>query len=166
MVRTRGGHQYRLRVQTRSPARDATGTFRAAANISPVQGAEAPPSVSPDTSIISNPTSVDIPEEPQGAEPHPKDTIPGWDLDPPLLCIHGLHGGHHLLSGLGHLARGSLHVLGPSLHSLQLLKVLHGHHLNYRLPRELGVHYFTVTRYLGMWIVMPRTFTESSFIIY
>ena len=72
MVRTRGGHQYRLRVQTRSPARDATGTFRAAANISLVQGAEAPPSVSPDTSIISNPTSVDIPEEPQGAEPPSK----------------------------------------------------------------------------------------------
>ena len=98
--------------------------------------------------------------------PHSDDTVPGWDLDPPLLCIRGLHGGHCLLSGPGHLARGSLHVLGPSLHSLQLLRVLHGHRLNYPLPQELSVHYFTVTRYPGMLIIVPRTFTESSFMIY
>ena len=65
MVRTRGGHRYRPRVQTRSPARDATGTSRASADIYPVQGAEAPPSVSPATAIASS----NIPEEPQGVEP-------------------------------------------------------------------------------------------------
>ena len=68
MVRTRGGHRYRPRVQTRSPARDATGTSKATAHNSPVQGAKAPPSVSPATVIISNPASADILEEPQGAE--------------------------------------------------------------------------------------------------
>ena len=70
MVQTRGGHRYRPRVQTRSPVRDATGTSRATVDISPVQGVEAPPSVSPATVIISNPASTDILEEPQGAE-HP-----------------------------------------------------------------------------------------------
>ena len=65
MVRTRGGHRCRPRVQTRSPARDATSTSRAAADISLVQGAKAPPSVSPATAIAS----ADIPEEPQAAKP-------------------------------------------------------------------------------------------------
>ena len=94
----------------------------------------------------------------------PDDTIPRWDLAPPLLCIHGLHGGHLLPSGPGHLARRSLHVLGPSLYSLQLPRVLHSHHLSYPLLRGLGVHYFTVTRYPGIWIVLPRTFIESPII--
>ena len=68
MVRMRGGHQYRPRVQTRSPVKDAMGTSRAAADISPVRGTEAPPSVSPATTIAS----TDIPKEPQGAEPPSK----------------------------------------------------------------------------------------------
>ena len=48
------------------------GTSKAAAAISPVQGAEAPPSVPPATTIISNPASTDIPEEPQGVDPPSK----------------------------------------------------------------------------------------------
>ena len=69
MVQTRGGHRYRPMIHTRSPARDATGTSRVAADTSPVQGAEAPPYVSPATTIISNPASTDILEEPHCAEP-------------------------------------------------------------------------------------------------
>ena len=68
MGRAHGGHRYRPRVQTRSPARDFTGTSRVATDISPVKGAEAPPFVSPATTIISNPASADIPKDPQGAE--------------------------------------------------------------------------------------------------
>ena len=98
--------------------------------------------------------------------PHPDYIIPEWDLDPPLLSIHGLHGLHRLLSGPKHLARGSLRVLGLSLRSIQLLRVLHGHRLSYPLLRGLGIHYFTMTRYPGMWIVVPRTFMESPIMIY
>ena len=166
MVRTRGGHRYRPRVHTCSPSRDAAGTSRAVADHSPAQGAEAPPALSPATAMMQSPISADIPEEPQGVEPPSRRYNTQVGPRPPSPCIHGLHGGHRLPSGLGHLTRGSLHILGPSLHSLQLLRVLHGHRLNYPLPRELGVHYFTVTRYPGMWIVMPRTSTESSFMIY
>ena len=76
--------------------------------------------------------------------PHPDDTIPGWDLGPPLLCIHGHNGGPRLPSGPGHLARWSLRVLGPSLYSLQLPRILHRHRLSYPLLRGLGVHYLAV----------------------
>ena len=64
MVWMRGGHRYRPRVQTPSPVRDAMGTSKATADTSPVQGTEAPPSVSPAIAIISNLASADIPEEP------------------------------------------------------------------------------------------------------
>ena len=103
--------------------------------------------------------------------PHPKDTIPWWDLAPPppplsLLCIHGLHRGNRLPSEPEHLAQGSLHVLDLSLRSLQLPRAMHRHRLSYPLLRGLSVHYFIVTRYPRMWIVVPRTFTESPTMIY
>ena len=166
MVRKRGGHRYRPRVQTRSPSRDVAGTSRVAVDHSVAQGAEAPPALSPATTMMQSPASADILEEPQGADPPSRlyNTRVGPRL--PLLCIHDLHGGHRLPSGPEHLARGSLHVLGLSLRSLQLPRVLHGHRLNYPLFRGLGVHYFTVTRYLGMWIVVLRTFMESPIMIY
>ena len=41
--------------------------------------------------------------------PHPDDTIPGWDLAPPLLCIHGHHGGHRFPSGPEHSPGESSH---------------------------------------------------------
>ena len=69
MVRTRGGHRYRPRVQTRSPSRDAAGTSRATADHSQAQGVEAPPALSPATAMMPSPASADIPEEPQGSEP-------------------------------------------------------------------------------------------------
>ena len=91
---------------------------------------------------MQSPASADIPEEPQGAEPPSRryNTRVG-PRPPPLLCIHGLHGGHRLLSWPEQLARGSLHVLSLSLHGLQLPRVLHSHHLSYPLLRGLGVHY-------------------------
>ena len=64
MVRTQGGHRYRPRVQTHSPSRDVAGTSKAAADHSPAQGAEAPPSVSLATTLVLNPASTDIPKEP------------------------------------------------------------------------------------------------------
>ena len=121
---------------------------------------------------MQSPASADILIEPQGIEPPSRryntrvGPRPPPPPPPPLLCIHGLHGGHRLLSGLGHLARGSLHVLGLSFHGLQLPRVLHSHCLSYPLLRGLGVHYFTVNQYPGMWIIVPRTFTESSIMIY
>ena len=142
------------------------GTSRAAADHSPAQGAEAPPALSLATAMMQSPASADILEEPQGAEPPSRRYNTRVGPRPPLLCIHGLHGGHRLPSGPRHLARGSLHVLGLSLRSLQLPRVLHGHRLNYPPLRGLSVHYSTVTRYSGMWIVMPRTFTESPIMIY
>ena len=69
MVLTRGGHRFRPRVQTRTPARDGTGTSKAAADHSPAKGAEAPPALSPATSMMQSPASANILEEPQGVEP-------------------------------------------------------------------------------------------------
>ena len=69
MVRTRGGHRFRPRVQTRTPARDDTGTSRAAADYFPAQGVEAPPALSPTIAMMQSLASADILEEPQGAEP-------------------------------------------------------------------------------------------------
>ena len=166
MVHTRGGHRFKPRVQTRTPARDGTGTSRATADHSPAQGAKAPPALSPATAMMQSPASADIPEEPQGAEPLSRQYNTRVGPRPPLLCIHGLHGGHSLPSGPGHLARGSLHILGLSLRGLQLPRFLHGHRLSYPPLRGLSVHYSTVTRYPGMCIVMPRTFTESPIMIY
>ena len=57
------------RVQTHSPSKDAAGTSKAAADHSLAQGAEAPPALSPATSMMQSPASADIPGEPQGAEP-------------------------------------------------------------------------------------------------
>ena len=47
MVRTRGGHRYRPRVQFNTPERDGAGISRAAASHSPDQVAETPPSFAP-----------------------------------------------------------------------------------------------------------------------
>ena len=176
MVRTYGGHRFKPRVQTRTPARDGTGTSKASTDQSPAQGAETPPALSPAAAMMQSPASADIPEEPQGAEPPsrryntqvgPRPPPPPPPPPPsPLMCIHDLHRGHRLPSGPGHLAWGSLLVLGLSLRGLQLPRVLHSHRLSYPPLRGLGVHYFTVTRYPGMWIVVPRTFMESPILIY
>ena len=69
MVHTRGGHRYRPRVQTRAPARDGTGTSRAATGHSPTQDAEAPPALTPDAAVMQIPSSTAILEEAQGSEP-------------------------------------------------------------------------------------------------
>ena len=69
MVRTRGGHRSRPRVQTSTPARDGAGTSRAATGHSPAQDTEAPPALTPDAAMMQSPTSVAIPKESQGTEP-------------------------------------------------------------------------------------------------
>ena len=51
MVRTRGAHLYRPRVQFSTLERDGTGTSRAAAAHSPNQGTETPPALAP-TSVL------------------------------------------------------------------------------------------------------------------
>ena len=45
------------------------GTSRAATDHFPSQGAESPPALSPVTAMMQSPASVNILEEPQGAEP-------------------------------------------------------------------------------------------------
>ena len=72
MIRTRGGHQFKPGVQTRTNARDGTSTFRASVGHSPTQGAEAPPDLSPAIALMQSSTSTDILKEPQGAEPPSK----------------------------------------------------------------------------------------------
>ena len=158
MVHTRGGHRSKPRGQTSTPTRNGAGTSRAAVGHSPAQDTESPPIFTPDATMMQSPAFAAIPEEPQGAEPHPRDTTPGWALAPPLLCIPNHPRGHRLLSEPRHLAQGSLRGLGPSLPRLQLLRV---HRLSYPRPRGLGVPYLVVTRYPGTWTVMPRTSTES-----
>ena len=69
MVRTHGGHRYRPRVQTSTPARDGAGTTRAAAGHSLAQDTEAPPAMAPDAAVMQSPTSAAILEEAQGSEP-------------------------------------------------------------------------------------------------
>ena len=69
MVRTHGGHRFRPRGQTRTLARDGTGTSGAATDRSPAQGAEAPPAMSPAIALMQSPASAGIPDESQGAEP-------------------------------------------------------------------------------------------------
>ena len=59
MVRTRGGHRYRPRVQFSTPERDDAGTSRAADAHSPDQAAETPPTLAP----------AAISEEAQALEP-------------------------------------------------------------------------------------------------
>ena len=61
MVRTRGGHRYRPKVQTHSPAIDGTITSRAAVDHSLAQGAEAPPTLSPATAMMQSLASANIP---------------------------------------------------------------------------------------------------------
>ena len=77
MVRTRGGHQFKPKGQTNTPARDGAGTSRAAAGHSPGQGVEARPTLSPTTAMMQSPAFADIPEESRVLRPHPGDTIPG-----------------------------------------------------------------------------------------
>ena len=65
MVRTRGGHCYRPRVQTRAPSKDGVGTSRAAVGHSPARDLEVPP----EAAVMQSPAPASIPEEPQGFEP-------------------------------------------------------------------------------------------------
>ena len=62
MVRTRGGHRYRPRVQFSTPERDGAGTSKAAEAHSPDQAAETPPTLAP----------AAIPEEAQAFETPPR----------------------------------------------------------------------------------------------
>ena len=72
VVRTRGSHRFRHRVQTRTPVRDGVGTSRAVAGYSPTQDTEAPSALTPDAVMMQSPTSAAIPEECQGVEPPSK----------------------------------------------------------------------------------------------
>ena len=69
MVRTRRGHRFQPRVQTRAPARDGASTSGTAAGHSLAQDAEVPPALTPDTAVMQSPASTAIPEEAQGSEP-------------------------------------------------------------------------------------------------
>ena len=162
MVRMRGGDRYRPRVQTRSPTRGATGTSRATADISLVQGAEAPPSVSPATAIAS----TDILEEPQGAEPPSRRYNTRVGPRPPS-HVHpqpprrAPPSKRARTSGSGESSRSrpkpsqSQAAQCPARSSPQL-----------SLASRIRVHYFTMTRYPRMWIVVLRTFTKSPIMIY
>ena len=63
MVRTRGAHRYRPRVQLSIPEREGTGTSRAAAAHSPDQVTETPPALAPATAMIQGPALASISEE-------------------------------------------------------------------------------------------------------
>ena len=60
IVRTRGGHRFRPRVQTRAPARDGRGTSKAAADLFPTQGAEAPPALSHTIAMMQSPAAQSL----------------------------------------------------------------------------------------------------------
>ena len=62
MVRTRGAHRYKPRVQFSTPERDSVGTSRAAAAHSPDQVIETPPALAP----------ASVSEEAQASEPPSK----------------------------------------------------------------------------------------------
>ena len=64
MVRTRGGHHYRPRIQTRASARDGVGTSRAVVGHSPAQDSKAPPALTPKAAVMQSPAPAAIPEEP------------------------------------------------------------------------------------------------------
>ena len=72
MVRTNGGHCYRPRVQTRTPASDGAGTSKAAAGHSPAQDTKAPLALTPNAAMIQIPAPAAIAEEPQGSESPPR----------------------------------------------------------------------------------------------
>ena len=69
MVLTRGGHRYRPRVQTSTPARDGAGTSKAAVGHSLAQDTEAPTALAHDAAVMQSPASAAISEEAQGSEP-------------------------------------------------------------------------------------------------
>ena len=131
MVRTHGGHRSRPRGQISTPARDGAGTSRASVGPSSAQDTEAPPAMTPDAAMMQSPVSDTIPEVSQGAEPPSRRYHTQVGPCPPLLCIHDHPRGPRLPSGPGHLTRGSLRVLGSSLHLLQLTRILHHHRLSY-----------------------------------
>ena len=136
MVHTRGGHRFRPRVQTRTPASDGAGTSGAAPGHSPAQDIEAPPALTPDATMMQSQAFAAILEESQAAEPPSRRYHTRVGPRPPFLCIRDHPGGPRLPSGPGHLARGSLRILGPSLRLLQLLRV---HRLSYPQLRGSGV---------------------------
>ena len=69
MVRTRGAHRYRPRVQFSTLERDGAGTSRAAAGHSPAQGIEMPLALTPATAMMHGPVPAAISEEAQASEP-------------------------------------------------------------------------------------------------
>ena len=69
MVHTHGRHPFRPRVQTRTPARDGTGTSRAATGHSPAQDVEAPSVLTTAAAVMQSSASATIPEEAQGPKP-------------------------------------------------------------------------------------------------
>ena len=69
MVRTRGCHRYRPRVQTHASTGNGPGTSKAVAGYSPAQDSEAPPALTLEAVVMQSPAPAAIPEEPQGSEP-------------------------------------------------------------------------------------------------
>ena len=69
MVRTRGAHRYRPKVQFSTPERDGAGTSKAAAGHSLAQVTETPPTLAPATAMIQGPTPASFSEEAQASEP-------------------------------------------------------------------------------------------------
>ena len=131
MVRTRGGRRSRPKGKTSTSARDGAGTSRATTGHSPAQDTEAPPALTHDAAMMHSPASAAILEESPGAEPPSRRYHTRVGPRPPFLCIHDHPGGPRLPSGPGHLTRGSLHVLGPSLCLLQQPRIVHRHRLSY-----------------------------------
>ena len=63
MVRTRGAHRYRPRVQFSTLERDGVGSSRAAAAHSLAQVTETPPALAPVSAMIQGPAPASISEE-------------------------------------------------------------------------------------------------------
>ena len=69
MVRTRGAHRYRPRVQFITPERDSACTSKAAAAHSPDKVTETPPALAPTKAMIQGPAPTSISEEAPASEP-------------------------------------------------------------------------------------------------
>ena len=163
MVRTRGAHCYRPKVQFSTPERDGAGTSKAAAGHSPAQVTETPPALAPATTMIQGPAPATISEEAQASEPpsrryqtrvgprppspvHPR---PCWRAPP---SKRG-----------GHLARVSLRGLSPSRRLLQLIRVRRPSYPHIRGSR---VQCSAAIQFQGTSIFVPETSMESHTTIY
>ena len=69
MVRTRGAHRYRPRVQFSTPKIEGADTSRVAAAHSPTHVTETPPALAPTTAMIQGLAPASISEEAQASKP-------------------------------------------------------------------------------------------------